>query len=107
MTAPFEPGWEALLGPTLPVMGLWVLVRRRGISALALLVGMMACIGVGEVAGKVRSGLVATSILKEQIGPVRIEGVVAVINACERSRRVRIDVHAIERLSPEQTTKFV
>lgn len=68
---------------------------------------MLACIGIGAVAGKIRTQLVAAPILKEQIGPVRLEGVVAEIDASERSRRVRIDVRAIERLSPEQTPEFV
>ena len=107
MSAPFEPGWGWLLGGTLPVMALWALVRRRGVSGLALLLAMLACVGIGAIAGKVRSGLVAAPILKEEMGPVRIEGVIAEIDASERSRRVRIDVRAIERLSPEQTPEFV
>ncbi len=107
MSAPFEPGWDWLLGGTLPVVALWALVRRRGVSGLALLLAMLACVGIGAIAGKVRSALVAAPILKEQIGPVRIEGVITEIDASERSRRVRIDVRAIERLAPEQTPEFV
>lgn len=107
MSAPFEPGWDWLLGGTAPVVALWALVRWRGVSGLALLLAMLACVGIGAIAGKVRSGLVAAPLLKEQIGPVRIEGVIAEIDASERSRRVRIDVRAIERLSPEQTPEFV
>jgi competence protein ComEC len=107
MCAPFEPGWDLLLYATLPLLALWAAVRRRGASGLALFLGLLACVGVGAVAGKIRSGVVAAPILKEQLGPVRIEGVIAEIDASERSRRVRIDVRAIERLSPEQTPKFV
>ena len=107
MSAPFEPGWEWLLGATLPVVALWALVRRRGVSGFALLLAMLACVGIGGIAGKIRSGLVAAPILKEEMGPVRIEGIVAEIDASERSRRVRIDVRVIERLSPEQTPEFV
>jgi len=56
--------------------------------------------GIGALAGKVRSILVAAPILKEQIGPVGVEGIIAEIDASERSRRVRIDVRAIEGLTP-------
>lgn len=107
MTAPFEPGWELLLGATLPVILVWALLRRRGAIPLALAVAMLACVGIGAIAGKVRTELIAAPILKEEMGPVRIEGVVAEIDASERSRRVRIDVRVIERLSPEQTPEFV
>jgi hypothetical protein len=36
-------------------------------------------------------------------GRIRIEGIVAEIDASERNRRVRIDVRVIEQLSPEQS----
>ncbi|MDP3495222.1 MAG: ComEC/Rec2 family competence protein [Hyphomonadaceae bacterium] len=107
MSAPYEPPWEWLVGGTLPVVALWGLVRRRGVSGFALLLAMLACVGVGAIAGKVRSGLVAAPILKEEMGPVRIEGIIAEIDASERSRRVRVDVRVIERLPPEQTPEFV
>lgn len=107
MSAPSEPSWEVLLVPTGLVVIIWALIRRRGVSLLALLVGMAACLGIGAIAGKVRTELVAAPVLKEQMGPVRIEGVIAEIDASERSRRVRIDVRAIERLSPEQTPEYV
>jgi competence protein ComEC len=68
---------------------------------------MVACLGIGASAGKLRTELIAAPVLKEQMGPVRIEGVIAEIDASERSRRVRIDVRAIERLPPEQTPEFV
>jgi acyl-coenzyme A synthetase/AMP-(fatty) acid ligase len=74
---------------------------------LALLIAMLACVGIGAIASKVRTELVVAPIHKEEISPVRIEGVVAKIDASERSRRVGIDVRAVERLSPEQTPEFV
>jgi competence protein ComEC len=107
MSAPVEPSWVALLGATVPLVVAWGWVRRRGVGTLSLLLTMLMCVGIGAVAGKVRTELVAAPVLKEQIGPVRIEGVIAEIDASERSRRVRIDVRAIERLSPEQTPKYV
>jgi len=36
---------------------------------------------MGAIAGKVRSNLVAAPILKEQIGPVRVEGTIVEIDA--------------------------
>ena len=107
MSAPSEPSWELLIAPTVAVTLIWALVRRRGVSLLALIIGMLACVGIGAIAGKVRTEMVAAPVLKEQMGPVRIEGVIAEIDASERSRRVRIDARAIERLTPEQTPAFV
>jgi len=107
MSAPTEPSWELLIAPTMAVTLIWALVRLRGVSLLALIIGMLACVGIGAIAGKVRTEMVAAPVLKEQLGPVRIEGVIAEIDASERSRRVRIDVRAIERLTPEQTPDFV
>lgn len=107
MVAPDEPGWALLLPAAgLPVLT-WAILRRRGAGLLPLVVAFVACLGIGAVAGKVRANLVAAPILKEQIGPVRVEGVIAEIDASERSRRVRIDVRAIEGLTPEQTPRYV
>jgi len=44
---------------------------------LALMVAFLACAWIGAPAGKVRTTLVAAPILKEQIGPVRVEGIIA------------------------------
>ena len=52
--------WSGVAGPA------WLALTDR----LSL-----ACLGIGALAGKVRSTLVAAPILKEQIGPVRIEGI--------------------------------
>jgi competence protein ComEC len=107
MTAPDEPGWWMVgLAAGVPSAA-WLLVRRRGAGLLALGIAFVACAGIGALAGKVRSTLVAAPILREQIGPVRIEGIIAEIDSSERSRRVRIDVRAIEGLTPEQTPRFV
>ena len=107
MAAPGEPSWELLGAAALIPSLVWVLIRRRGGGLLALTVAFVACLGIGAIAGKVRSNLVAAPILKEQIGPVRVEGTIVEIDASERSRRVRIDVRAIEGLTPDQTPKYV
>jgi competence protein ComEC len=105
--APFEPAWPVLAGWTAPMLLVWSILQRRGGGRLALLFGILACLGLGAIAGKVRTGLVLAPILREEIGPVRIEGVIAEIDASERSRRIRIDVRAVEDLTPEQTPKYV
>jgi len=107
MTAPDEPGWALLAGLAAAPCLLWVLVRRRGAGLLPLVIAFLACIAIGALSGKVRATLVSSPILKEQVGPVRVEGVIAEIDASERSRRVRIDVRAIEGLAPDQTPRFV
>jgi len=107
MTAPDEPGWPLLAVLAVTPSILWLVLRRRGAGLLPLAVAFLACIAIGALSGKVRATLVAAPILKEQIGPVRIEGIVAEIDASERSRRIRVAVRAIEGLSPEQTPRFV
>lgn len=107
MIAPLEPSWPLLVGAMLPALLGWSILQRRGGGRAALLFGILACAGLGAIAGKVRTGVVSAPILQEEIGPVRIEGVVAEIDASERSRRIRIDVRAIEDLTPERTPKYV
>lgn len=107
MVAPDEPGWELLAAAAAIPSLIWVLVRRRGAGLLPLAIAFVACLGIGALAGKVRATQIAAPILKEQIGPVRIEGVIAEIDASERSRRVRIDVRSIEGLTAAQTPRFV
>jgi competence protein ComEC len=107
MTAAFEPDWSLLLVPlAIGIVG-WLAFRRRGSGMLALALALLACVAAGALSGKVRTLLVSAPILKEEMGPVRIEGIIAEIDASERSRRVRIDVRAIERLTPEATPDFV
>lgn len=107
MAAPNEPNWEILAVAAGIPSFIWLLVRRRGAGLLALTIAFIACLGIGALAGKIRTTLVAAPILKEQMGPVRIEGTIVEIDASERSRRVRIDVRTIEGLTPEQTPHSV
>jgi competence protein ComEC len=103
---PAEPGWPAVsVGPPIALALGRLLWRRSGWLSLICL--LAAAAGLGAFAGKVRTFLVAAPVLRESIGPVRIEGVVAEVDASERSRRVRIAVRAIEGLPPEQTPKYV
>lgn len=107
MVAPDEPGWDVLAAAAAIPSAAWILVRRRGAGLLPLAIAFMACLGGGALAGKVRAVQIAAPILKERVGPVHIEGVITEIDASERSRRVRIDVRAIEGLPPHQTPRFV
>ncbi len=107
MAAPDEPSWAVLVAAAAVPGLIWLLIRRRGAGFLALAIAFVACLGIGALAGKIRSELVAAPILKEQMGPVRIEGTIVEIDASERSRRVRIDVRAIEGLTPDQTPRYV
>ena len=107
MTLPFEPAWQPLIAVALlPAIARSALRRSRG-GWFALLFAILACAGAGAVAGKVRSALVSAPVLNQEIGPVRIEGIIAEIDASERSRRIRVHVRAIEGLTPEQTPKYV
>jgi competence protein ComEC len=106
MTSPDEPGWAVLAAAFLPPLAVWIALNRTR-PGVALLFALLACIAAGGIAGKVRSELVAAPVLREEIGPVRIEGIIAEIDSNERNRRIRIAVRAIERLTPEQTPAFV
>jgi len=107
MTAPAEPDWLVLTTP-LPIgLAGWLFFRNRGAGMLALLMALIACVGAGALAGKIRTLAVAAPVLKEEIGPVRIEGIIAEIDSSERSRRVRIDVKAMERLTSATTPDFI
>ena len=106
MTSPDEPGWAVLLAAFLPPLAAWLVLRRSRPGA-ALLFALLACTGGGAIAGKVRTELMAAPVLREEIGPVRIEGIVAEIDSNERNRRIRVAVRAIEGLAPEQTPEFV
>jgi competence protein ComEC len=107
MTADFEPGWPLLIAASLPAALVWLILRVRHGGLLALMFGLIACAGLGAVAGKVRTDLMAAPMLHREIGPVRIEGIVAEIDSNERNRRIRIAARAIEGLTPEMTPKFV
>jgi hypothetical protein len=87
---PFEPGWPILLGVALPAGFVWLILRRRGGGWLALMFSLVACAGLGAIAGKARTASIAAPVLRQEIGPVRIEGVIAEIDASERSRRISI-----------------
>ena len=108
MAAPDEPSWAVLSAAAAIPSLVWLLVRqKRGPGLLTLTIAFLACLTIGALAGKIRSNLVAAPILKEQMGPVRVEGTIVEIDASERSRRVRIDVRAIEGLTPDQTPRYV
>ena len=107
MTASTEPDWPLLLGVAAPPALIWLVLRRRPGGLIALVFGLAACAGLGGIAGKVRTFLQAAPVLMQEIGPVRIEGIVAEIDASERSRRIRIAPRAIEGLTPEMTPMFV
>jgi competence protein ComEC len=107
MVSAVEPHWGLAAGAAvLGVVG-WLALSRRGGGMAAFMLALLAAVGVGALAGQARTHLVAAPVLREEIGPVRIEGIIAEIDSSERSRRVRIDVRAIERLTPAGTPDFV
>lgn len=107
MTSPDEPTWAVLLATTGAPFLAYVVVKRGRRPGAALVFAVLACIGAGAGAGKVRSESIDTPVLREQIGPVRLEGIIAEIDSNERNRRIRVAVRAIEGLAPGQTPKFV
>jgi competence protein ComEC len=105
--SPVEPeGWWLWLGVGVGALAV-ALTRRRAGGLLSFLAIFSLCLGVGALAGKVRAASVASPVLAREIGPVRVEGVVAEIDASDTSRRLRIEVRAIEGLQPAQTPKFI
>jgi len=107
MTSTAEPHWGLGAGAILIGVAGWMALRRHGAGMVAFTFAIVAAIGLGALAAQVRTQLVEAPVLREEIGPVRIEGIIAEIDSSERSRRVRIDVRAIERLTPAATPDFV
>lgn len=105
LLAPVEPGWPIVIVAPVGALCLTAIVWRRN-AWLSLLCLLATAGGIGVLAAKARTVLVAAPTLHETIGPARIEGVVAEIDASERSRRIRISVRAIEGLTPAQTPKY-
>lgn len=106
MTLPMEPGWRTLLAAPV-VFAVAAYITRNRFVAVSMLCTLCLWFACGALAGKTRTTLVAAPVLAEQIGSVRIEGVVAEIDASDHSRRLRIAVRAIEDLTPQRTPKFV
>lgn len=106
-TLSFEPHWS--LGAALAIVAgaAWLALRRHGQGWIAFLLLLIACAGLGVAAGQLRTALVAAPVLVEQTRPVRIEGVIAELDASDSSRRVRLQTWAIEGLTPQQTPRFV
>ena len=84
----------------------WAL-RRRGSVLLFILASLAAAAALGAFAAEVRTKAVAAPVLAERIGPVRIEGVLAEIDASQTGVRLRMRVRAIEGQARDQTPRFV
>lgn len=103
MTAPSEPSWLLVGAPPAIFFAASLATRRLLAGFLSFACLLVAFAGAGALAGKIRSHAVAAPVLSREMGPVRIEGTLAEIDASERSRRIRLHVRAMEGLTPEQT----
>ncbi len=107
MVSPVEPGWAPLLALMIvPAVVAAVCRTRPGLTGL-ILASCLAAAGTGAVAAKIRTLAVAAPVISERTGAVRIEGVVAEIDASDSGRRLRIAVRAIESIPLEATPRFV
>ncbi|MEZ5939118.1 MAG: ComEC/Rec2 family competence protein [Hyphomonadaceae bacterium] len=107
LSVPWEPPLWAVLAATAIAGSASVLARPRGSGLAAFALGLLAMCSLGTLAGKVRSIVAEAPVLTREVGPVRVEGRIAEIDASDRSRRLRVRVHAIEGLGRSQTPKFV
>jgi competence protein ComEC len=107
MVAPTEPSWAVLAG-ALAGPAIFALLTRRLLAGVPAFILLLAAFGgAGALAGKIRTTAVAAPVIQAETRPVRIEGVIAEIDASERSRRLRIHARAIEDLTPAQTPEYV
>jgi competence protein ComEC len=107
MTSPVEPGWALLVAlAALPAIAAVVLRTRPGMMGL-MVCACLAAGGIGALAAKIRTVAMAAPVLAERTGAVRIEGVIAEIDASDSGRRLRLAVRAIERMPLEMTLRFV
>ncbi|MEQ1780409.1 MAG: hypothetical protein ABMA14_03555 [Hyphomonadaceae bacterium] len=87
MAAPDEPGWPLLAASAVIPSLLSPSVRRHWAGFPAPAIAFIACFGVGAVTGNIRTNPVAAPILKEQIVPVRVEGVIVETDAGRSAAR--------------------
>lgn len=107
LTAPTEPSW-ALLGLSVAVFaGLLFAARRSAPLLLRLSLTVALLIAAGGLVAKLQAHLVAAPVLKQELGPVRIEGRLAKIDTNDNGRRLTLEVEAIEGLPRAQTPAYV
>ncbi|MCF6328758.1 MAG: ComEC/Rec2 family competence protein [Henriciella sp.] len=85
------------------LVGLAVVLRRRGLAPpliLAILVAMIGGSG-GALAGKLATLRVSDPMITRMIGPVMIEGWVEEVEPAKRGVRLRLTVHAIDEVAPD------
>jgi competence protein ComEC len=107
LSLPVEPPWWTVLAPVGAFLALAFVLRRWGDGWMAFAFLLLAFASGGAVAGKVRVALLDAPVVPQETRPVSIEGVIAEIDAGARNRRLRIEVSAIEGLSPAETPRYV
>ncbi|MEL6780899.1 MAG: ComEC/Rec2 family competence protein [Pseudomonadota bacterium] len=108
LVMPMEPSWAtviALCGLALMVF----LASRRIWQAPILMIAATVLIGAasGMAAGKTHATVSAGRTISAPIGPVLVEGWVAAVDPGDKGPRLRLDVHAIGGLSPDQTPRHI
>jgi len=104
---PVEPGWIWAAGAAaLALAGGVSAAALRG-SALRIACALVAAASLGFGAAKLRTEIVRAPVLTRQIGPVRLEGRIDMVQ--QHGKRVRLTLShlALRKLPPEQTPAAV
>ena len=104
-----EPGFYWLAGIFATSLVMFLLVRRLLSSRPLIYLGVILLMGLssGVLAGKVATMRVSHPVFDRTIGPIMVEGWVDEIEPARRGVRLRVQVHAIAGLAPEEIPKHV
>ena len=98
-----EPQLFALLAVFLGSVGAAVLVSWRSLVPPLVLAAMVVIVGIsgGALAGKLATLRVSHPVIVDAVGPVMIEGWVEEVEPAKRGVRLRLIVHAIDDVAPD------
>lgn len=101
------PAWAAGVLVCAAAASLW-LARRWLLPGLVETAGwILLGIALGAGAGVTRTALVSSPVIPAETAPLMLEGWLSEVEPGAKGPRLRIDVHAVSGLSPEQTPKVV
>ncbi|MEX0808091.1 MAG: ComEC/Rec2 family competence protein [Dongiaceae bacterium] len=98
---PVEP--PLWIGFVLVAAGLALSFGARRHLAGSLVAIALAAASIGFLAAQVRTAIVATPMLSEEIGPVKVIGTVVAVEALPSGQRVLLENVVIEGIAPEAT----
>lgn len=98
---PIEP--PLWIGLALAAAGIALSIAARRYVAGSLVAIALTAASIGFLAAQIRTAIVATPMLAEEIGPVKVIGTVLAVEALPSGQRVLLEDVVIEGIAPEAT----